>query len=71
MLDVALDGFALREFGPLRQVADPDVGGIEGEAAAIRPLRAGQDAQQGGFAAAVRADQAEPLAGIDAETDIG
>ena len=37
----------------------------------IRPAPcSGQDAQQGGFAAAVRPDQAEPLAGIDAETDI-
>jgi hypothetical protein len=51
MLDVALDGFTLCKGCPLRQVTDPDVGGIKCKTAAICPLRAGQDAQQGGFAA--------------------
>ena len=65
------DGEALGEHGSageaqavLRQEAGPDVL-HGGDASVIEALLAGQDLQEGGLAAAVRADQADAVAGID------
>ena len=64
-----MDGVAFGELGLLRHVADARVA-AEGDGAAIGIDLAGEDAQQGGFAGAVAADQAEALAFGDAERDV-
>ena len=55
---------------PLLEVADAQVRLVEGHHALIGAFQPCQDAQQGGLAAAVGTDQANPLSRVEAEGDI-
>ena len=50
-------------------IADPHAAGA-GDAAVVGLLEAGQDAQQGGLAGAVGADDADPVAVVEPEGDV-
>ena len=61
---------AARHIGePLAQIAEATAGRAR-HRAGIVPLVADEDAQQGGFAGTVRADQSNALAGVDGERDV-
>ena len=67
--DDLVDGLAGGEFDVLRDVAGARVA-AHGDGAGIGLDLAGEDAEQGGFAGAVAADQAEAFAFGDAEGDV-
>ena len=54
----------------LGQVADAQVGWVEGDAAAIRPFLPDEQAHERAFAAAIRANQPDTVAGIDGKCDL-
>ena len=64
------NGHCRVKFKALGQVADAHTGRCASQRAGIWLFLPGQDAQQGGFSTAIRADQPEAVAGVDAEGNV-